>query len=291
MDQRTYHAYCKVRMRPYNIKPQYPRFGDSWWPPMCAGLILGLVIGIWKNFFPLPENVFRTVGAVMFTIVYCGAGAVMGLILTPLYHLGKILAILIRHHTAVSRRTRRLAQNEVVRQVLRCAGEMQICAILITAKGIRLYDRIPDGRYCDSENDTYVAFSRQDYEERQFTKQPHWLAYDQAFFQQFLFEDAGFADMDGETQIDLANYLRKQLKHWGIAHHRARAVWTEMSGGGWNGKLTFDPHSNTLTAGRYRTSVHEYTREFYSDFLVYSLENAYHASLEQTQTAPQQRNW
>ena len=159
-------------------------------------------------------------------------------------------------------------------------------AIIVTESGIRLYDNIPDADYCQDETDSYIAHSTigLDTFEQSFRKKPHWSAYDKGFSRQFLFKEAGFADMDDDTQIALVNYLCNQLGDWGVAKHRAYAFYTTSSGGGWNGKLTFNPHTNTLTAHRNAVSFDETYRDFYKDYLVYHLESAYQTAIRQAES-------
>lgn len=291
-----YRSFCKERQKDFSRRPNYPHFSDAWMPSMAAGAVIGLVLGIWKNFFPLPEGAFDTVGAVMFTLVYTMGGSCCGLICALLVHWGRVLVVRLRHNAAITSATRRLAENPLVAEVLRCVREESIRGIIITERCIRLYDRIWDERYCESEKDSYPVISEVglDQMERNYQKREHWAVYDGRFIRELSFAAAGYERMDGDTQMVLANYLRAQLGEWGAASHRAWAFYKSVSGGGFNGTFTYNRNTGVLTAGRYPSSVDEVARELYSDYFLYSLADAYAMAQNRRRAeaeAPQQMRW
>lgn len=275
MDTVKYQQYCKDRRKPFYRRPHYASFNETVWPAAIIGAVAGLVLGIWKNFFPLPETVFRIIGAVMFTLTYTMGGAICGLILTPMLHLGRRLITKLKHIASVSASTRCLSENPIVQEVLRCIQDGHVSAVIITDSCVRLYDRILDERYCDEKTDIHLVQSIHalDQAEANFRKKESWTVYDRTCMRELTFSHAGYGNMDDDTQMALANYLLAQRKELGAVHHHAYGYYEAVSGS-FTGKFTYNPHTGSITAHK-DVSLTTIQRTFYSDYFLYRLDKAY----------------
>ena len=270
-----YQKYCKAHREYFHRHQNYPNLGETVWPMAILGAAAGLAMGIWKNFIPLPETVFRTVGAVMFTLTYIMAGALCGMVPAPLIHLGRRLVIRLARSNSISALTGRLSKTPVVREVLRSIQDGRSGAVIITEGGIRLYDRIPDERYCDDPTDIYCARSVFDLDraEAEFKKKTHWAVYDQTFKKSFSFSELGYEKMDDDAQMALANYLLQQCKEWGGVYHHAFGFYEAVSSS-FTGKFTYNSHTGSITAHK-DVDLTTVQRTFYRDYFLFRLDIAY----------------
>ena len=284
-----YQKYCKAHREYFHRHQNYPNLGETVWPMAILGAAAGLSMGIWKNFIPLPETVFRTVGAVMFTLTYIMAGALCGMVPAPLIHLGRRLVIRLVRSNSISALTGRLSKTPVVREVLRSIQDGRSGAVIITEGGIRLYDRIPDERYCDDPTDIYCARSVFDLDraEAEFKKKTHWAVYDQTFKKSFSFSELGYEKMDDDAQMALANYLLRQCKEWGGVYHHAFGFYEAVSSS-FTGKFTYNSHTGSITAHK-DVDLTTIQRTFYRDYLLFRLDIAYAMASERKQKADAMR--
>ena len=280
-----YQKYCKAHREYFHRHQNYPNLGETVWPMAILGAAAGLSMGIWKNFIPLPETVFRTVGAVMFTLTYIMAGALCGMVPAPLIHLGRRLVIRLARSNSISALTGRLSKTPVVREVLRSIQDGRSGAVIITEGGIRLYDRIPDERYCDDPTDIYCARSVFDLDraEAEFKKKTHWAVYDQTFKKSFSFSELGYEKMDDDAQMALANYLLQQCKEWGGVYHHAFGFYEAVSSS-FTGKFTYNSHTGSITAHK-DVDLTTIQRTFYRDYFLFRLDIAYAMASERKQKA------
>lgn len=285
MDTVKYQQYCKDRRKPFYRRPHYASFSETVWPAAIIGAVAGLVLGIWKNFFPLPETVFRIIGAVMFTLTYTMGGAICGLILTPILHLGRRLITKLKHIASVSASTRRLSENPIVQEVLRCIQDGHVSAVIITESCIRLYDRILDERYCDEKTDIHLVQSipALDQAEANFRKKENWAVYDRTCMKELTFSLAGYGNMDDDTQMALANYLLQQCKEWGGVYHHAFGFYEAVSSS-FTGKFTYNSHTGSITAHK-DVDLTTIQRTFYRDYFLFRLDIAYAMASERKQKA------
>lgn len=284
MKPKTFRQYCKTRNRPLKKRPLYITFQSTWTPALLVGVCLGLVLGIWKNFFPLPEGIFKTVGAVMFTIVCCGAGATVGLITAPLYLAIGNCFILIRHRAKAHARRKRLENNPLIQEVTEICRQQNICAVIITKQGVRLYKHILDDRYCADERDIFASYSTAGFDEieKSYERKDYWRIYDYGYVREILFASEGFEEMEDDLQMEFANLLRDSLSGWGAVSHYAYAYYTEVTGGNFNGTITFNGPTGRVIAHRSPAFASKVIRDLHRDYFVFDLQAAHAEYLRRT---------
>ncbi len=280
MSKLNYQQYCKGRKFVYpNSGPYYASWTESIGPSIILGVIFALIAGIWINFFPAPEGIFLTLKAIFSTVIYVLGGLIAGIVLSPLAMLLANSFIRMRYKSEQEQQTIRLASNPMVQKLLTLGLEKQICGIIITKDGIRLYNRIPDERYCHTEID-FVEVKNRVIKNTEpiepYTKKAHWQIYDYTYCQKIDFSAEGFEEMQDDTQVLLVRYLCSELSEWGAAKHRAYTPIYERVHGKYSDTLSYNRENNQITIERtdYLKSTNQYS-DLYNDYFVFDLSVAY----------------